>query len=97
MRYSKIQYAGDASKRRVKKAMTEKEQLIKSLASLWTVQDLKRMFNRSHMTIHNWRRADGLPHIEIKGDVRSSIRFLPSEVRQWARKRGHKLNERQAA
>jgi len=78
-------------------SMEEKEQLIKQINQLWTVQDLKRMFNKSHMTIHNWRRVDGLPHIEIKGDIRPTIRFIPSEVRAWAKRRGHKLNDKAQA
>lgn len=69
----------------------EKQQLLKQLAKLWTVQDLKRYLNKSHMTIHNWRRERGLPYIEIKGDIRSTIRFVPREVKAWARKNGHQL------
>jgi hypothetical protein len=70
----------------------EKQELLKLISKLWTVQELKRRMNKSNMTIHNWRRERGLPYIEIKGDVRSTIRFVPNEVRAWARKHGQKLN-----
>lgn len=60
------------------------------LDGLWSVGKLRRLFDVTGMTIHLWhtRQENPLPAIVIKGDGRDAIRFVPDEVRAWARKNG---------
>lgn len=61
-------------------------------ANLLTTKDLLEAFNvKSNMTIWAWRRLenDPLPTIEIPGNSRSTIRFEPGAVKQWA-ERNHR-------
>lgn len=57
-----------------------------TLAGLWTVQDLRRMFRVTPMTIHNWRKRRALPTIYIPGTVRPALRFIPGDVMPWAKR-----------
>ena len=66
------------------------------LDSLVTVGYLKKLFRRGDLTILSWRQKHGLPHIRIKGDARSAIRYNLTEVLAWARanrKRVFPVNE----
>ena len=69
------------------------KKLQSELDKLWTCQDLRRRLRvkdraPSMMTIHLWRKHKGLPSIVIKGDSRPSVRFVPEEVRSWAKQAG---------
>lgn len=46
---------------------------------------LCQMFRRSEPTIFLWRQSKGLPHVEIPGDDRPTIRFLLKDVLAWAK------------
>lgn len=67
--------------------------LQKSLDQLWTTQDLCSRFasEPTAMTIFTWRRDRGLPFIKVPGTKRDTIRFVPNDVKAWARKNGLKL------
>jgi hypothetical protein len=67
--------------------------LQKELDDLWSSQDLVTLFKVSAMTLHTWRKSHGLPHVDIRGMTRSSIRFVPDEVRQWAKEHGKTIHE----
>lgn len=62
------------------------EALQRQLDRLWTSIDVEKFFNVSPMTVHLWRKKDGLPAVVIKGDKRPSIRFVPKDVQAWARR-----------
>ena len=49
-----------------------------------TTKDLERMFDRSRMTIFNWRRYLNLPYHEFVFDDRTFVRFKLEEVQAWA-------------
>lgn len=54
---------------------------------LLTTKHLSFMFDKSPMTIYNWRRHNGMPAREIKipGESRIIVRFEHQEVKKWAR------------
>lgn len=58
--------------------------LEQTLATLWTIRDVSRAFGRTPMTINTWRRDRHLPSIEVPGDRRPAIRFIPEDVIKWA-------------
>lgn len=62
--------------------------LQKKLNSLWTVQQLcqKTKPSVTPMTIHLWRANRGLPAVVIAGDKRPAIRFVPADIRRWAKR-----------
>lgn len=51
----------------------------------WTTTELARRARCTTMTIHTWRKKAGLPSIVIKGDSRPAVRFVPADVKAWAR------------
>ncbi len=53
-----------------------------------TTRDLERMFDRSRMTIFNWRRYLNLPYHRFEFDDRTFIRFKLEEVQEWADRNG---------
>lgn len=56
--------------------------LQKAINRTWSTQQLCRRHGVTPMTIHAWR-ARGLPAIEVKGDRRPAIRFVPKEANLW--------------
>lgn len=58
---------------------------------LWTTQDLCSLFNKTGMTIGNWRKHRGLPCVVINGKQRPTIRFVPTDVLAWAKKQNIKV------
>lgn len=66
-------------------------QLQETLNRLWTVQDLISRFRVTHQTIHNWRKESGLPAIDVPGTNRNTLRFIPEDVRAWAKRKQKKL------
>ena len=71
--------------------MTKTEELQKKLKDLWTMQDLERKFKRSPMTVYSWARRGDLPVVVIPGTARPTLRFVPEDVKKWAKKNGVKL------
>jgi hypothetical protein len=61
-------------------------ELQKFLDRCWTINDMINAFQVTGMTIHNWRAQRGLPTVVISGDRRPALRFMPSEVAEWARR-----------
>lgn len=59
-----------------------------NIGSYLTTKDLERMFDRSRMTIFNWRRYLDLPYYEFVFDDRTLIRFKLEEVQAWADEKG---------
>ena len=60
------------------------------LAGCITVQDLCKRYKISQMTALNWRRR-GCPAVVIPGYERTStVRYVPSEVKQWLKTNGHR-------
>lgn len=72
-------------------------ELQRLLERCWTIHDLSEMFQVSGMTIHNWRAYRGLPALVIPGDSRPALRFVPSEVRKWAKENGVKVHNTKSA
>ena len=62
-------------------------QLQAQLASLWSSQEVARLFGVTPMTIWLWRENRGLPKVELKGTARPAIRFVPEDVLAWAKAR----------
>lgn len=73
------------SKTGVKKSMLQSATLQATLDALSTTQDLCRMFERTPMTIHLWRKHKDLPAIVIPGESRPTIRFVIGDVLAWAK------------
>lgn len=63
----------------------------KQVDNLLTVKDLQLLFRVSVQTIHVWRNQKQLPCIIIEGDQRPAVRFVESDVREWARKQQIKM------
>lgn len=59
--------------------------------SLPTVADVAKAFGVTTITIMNWRKYAGMPHIVFTGGERPAIRFDPDEVRTWAADTGRML------
>jgi hypothetical protein len=70
-------------------------QLRKSLQSLWTTSEVANGFGVTNMTIFNWRRSKGFPCcvLPCNDEGRDAVRFIPQEVRQWARDNGYRFKE----
>lgn len=64
------------------------------LPGLVTTGYLCRLFNRSSLTVNNWRRYEGMPYVEIPGDGRASIRYELSAVLKWAQENGKSVEGR---
>src|SRR5262245_13975406 len=60
------------------------QRLQQELDSLWTMRDVCAALGRTAMTIHNWRRQKGLPSLNVPGDYRPAVRYVPEDVRRWA-------------
>jgi hypothetical protein len=65
----------------------------KQVDGLWTVGDLRHRFRVTGMTVHLWRTNRGLPAVVIGGGLRPTIRFVPAEVRTWAKSVGLEMYE----
>lgn len=65
----------------------------KYLHTLWTTQDVMRVFRRSEMTINIWRREHGMPYFLIPSDQRPAIRYDSDLVREWADNKGKEMYE----
>ena len=61
------------------------------LDATWTTQDIIVRFKVTAMTVHVWRTNKGLPCIVVKGSARDTVRFIPDEVRRWAREHGKRI------
>jgi len=61
------------------------KRLQKELNACWTVQVMSSIFEVSTTTIHDWRRDLNLPAVVIPGESRPALRFVPSEVKVWAK------------
>jgi hypothetical protein len=59
--------------------------LQKKLDDLWSTQDLMVRFRVTAMTIHLWRENRALPALVIPGAKRPTVRFVPTEVENWAK------------
>ena len=51
---------------------------------LWAIQDAAQFLGCSTKTVRELVRREGLPCLRL----RSRLRFVPSDVLQWARRRG---------
>lgn len=71
--------------------------LQETLDNLWTITDVAKYFGKCEMTIRLWRENKELPAITIKGDQRPALRFIPNEVREWARKNKIKIDNEPAS
>ena len=65
--------------------MTQTIILQQQLSELWTVNDICARYGVTKMTVFLWRRDRGLPAVVIEGEKRPSIRFVPDDVKAWAR------------
>ena len=61
------------------------------LDKLWTTQDLMRAFKRTAMCIYQWRIREDLPAVVVTGAGRNAVRFIPAEVRAWAKTTGKRI------
>jgi len=64
------------------------EDLQKQLNALWTVQDVCAEYGVTPMTVHLWRTNRSMPAVVINGHGRPAVRFVPAEVRKWAKDKG---------
>lgn len=55
---------------------------------LLTTEDICKMFGVTYMTVYTWKNTRGLPHITIRGESRSTIRYHPYDVSNWAAREG---------
>lgn len=65
--------------------------LQEQLNSMLTTADLCRMFQKTPMTIHLWRKNKGLPAVVIPGGKRPTVRFVAKDVIRWAKKNGYEI------
>lgn len=65
---------------------TTTKELERAINKLWTTADVQRALGRSHQTIKTWRKDYNLPTVCIRGDAKPALRFVPEDVRAWARK-----------
>lgn len=65
--------------------MSMRARLTRDLEALWTTEKLARTFQVSPMTLWVWRTKRGLPQLELPGRKRPAVRFIPEEVRRWAK------------
>lgn len=70
---------------KVEEKVREREKLFESLL---TTADLCRMFGVKEITIYRWRKEHGLPSVTIPGEKAHAVRYVPSEVWEWAEKTG---------
>ena len=65
-----------------------------ALLRAWSSQETARRLGVTTMTLFNWRLRDDdpIPSLHIPGEKRNSVRFLPDEVRSWARRNRRPLN-----
>ena len=75
-------------------SLDEGRVLRQQLRTLWTTEEVAARFEVTTMTIHNWREKDGLPALTLPGAGRPAIRYIPDEVRQWAKSKGKRLRAR---
>lgn len=55
------------------------------LAGLWTIRDVAKAFGKTPMTINTWRREKEFPSVDVPGDKRPAVRFIPADVIAWAK------------
>lgn len=60
------------------------ENIVKTTINYLTTDDLCRIFDKTKMTIYNWRLNERLPYIEVTGTKQNQIRFDWDDVRRWA-------------
>lgn len=78
--------------------MTEEtERLEREISKLWTAIDVQRVLRISHQTLQVWRRDYNLPTVCIRGDTRPALRFVPKDVRTWARQNNVRIYEEEVA
>ena len=54
------------------------------LGNLLTVTSIKRLFDRTDVTLYVWRKQRGMPYVKIPGDRKPGIRFDVEAVCAWA-------------
>ena len=75
-------------------AMATTKKLESEISRLWTVSDMERKFRVTYQTLKNWRRDKDLPTVCIRGEAKPALRFVPVDVRAWARQHGITIYER---
>lgn len=63
-----------------------------TVITFMTTTDVCRLFDRSPLTIANWRKYNGLPYVVIKGTGRDTIRFKRDEVIRWAQRNRKRIH-----
>lgn len=51
---------------------------------LLTCHQVQELFDRGELTIANWRKKYGMPHVVIRSKARTYIRFRLERVTKWA-------------
>ena len=64
----------------------------KDMEGLWDCNIICRLFNKTYMTVYNWRKTRDMPHIIIPGN-KNTIRFVPNDVLIWAAKNNVELDK----
>ena len=62
-----------------------RQTLIEQIDSLLTVGEMAKAFGVSGQSIRLWVAERNLPCIKLKGDERNVLRFIPTEVKAWAK------------
>lgn len=60
------------------------EKDVETLHDLITTEQCARLFKRTPLTVHIWRKDRGLPFVRIPGSGRDPIRFRIKRVVAWA-------------
>jgi hypothetical protein len=63
------------------------------IARLLTTKQLAQRLQVTQMSISNWRRYRGLPHIAVPGDRWPTYRYVQQDVDRWAKQRGINLDK----
>ena len=61
---------------------TKTRQLNRLLRNLWTVKQVAKHYQVTHITVHNWKN-NGCPTVKIPGEMRNAVRFVPEDVHVW--------------
>ncbi len=68
-----------------------REDLQNKLDALLTPGEMATAFGVARQTVWYWTKEDELPCIKLGGDAKNTVRFIPSEVKEWAKTRDRKV------
>ena len=62
-----------------------------------TISGACKLFGRTEMTIYLWREKRNLPYITFPGSDRTMVRFIKTDLIEWAEREGQQVFDDAAA